>query len=65
MNQHFKPIVLINHDIYPFDGECNVMLYSFVTSCNDFLVILCTCIQHRANALDPIRNSHLSALRLV
>jgi hypothetical protein len=31
LNQHFKPIVLINHDIHPFDGELNVIPSSFVT----------------------------------
>jgi hypothetical protein len=30
LNHHFEPLVLINHDIYPFDGECNVMSSSFV-----------------------------------
>ena len=30
LNQHFKPMVLINHDIHPFDGEWNVIPYSFV-----------------------------------
>jgi hypothetical protein len=30
LNQHFKPMVLINHDIHPFDGEWNVMPSSFV-----------------------------------
>jgi hypothetical protein len=30
LNQHFEPMVLINHDIHPFDGEWNVMPSSFV-----------------------------------
>ena len=30
LNQHFEPMVLINHDIHPFDGEWNVMSSSFV-----------------------------------
>jgi hypothetical protein len=25
LNQHFEPMVLINHDIHPFDGEWNVI----------------------------------------
>jgi hypothetical protein len=29
LNQHFKPMVLINHDIHPFDGEWNVIPSSF------------------------------------
>jgi hypothetical protein len=28
--QHFEPVVLINHDIHPFDGECNVIPSPFV-----------------------------------
>jgi hypothetical protein len=31
LNQHFKTMFLINHDIHPFDGEWNVMPTSFVT----------------------------------
>jgi hypothetical protein len=30
LNQHFKPMVVINHDIQPFDGEWNVIPSSFV-----------------------------------
>jgi hypothetical protein len=30
LNHHFEPVVLINHDIHPFDGEWNVMSSSFV-----------------------------------
>jgi hypothetical protein len=30
LNQHFKPMVLINQDIHPFGGEWNVIPYSFV-----------------------------------
>jgi hypothetical protein len=30
LNHHFEPMVLINHDIHPFDGEWNVMPSSFV-----------------------------------
>jgi hypothetical protein len=30
LNHHLEPVVLINHDIHPFDGEWNVMSYSFV-----------------------------------
>jgi hypothetical protein len=30
LNHHFEPLVLINHDIHPFDGEWNVMSSSFV-----------------------------------
>jgi hypothetical protein len=30
LNQHFEPMVLINHDIHPFEGEWNVMPSSFV-----------------------------------
>jgi hypothetical protein len=30
LNQHFEPMVLINHDIHPFDGEWNVIPYPFV-----------------------------------
>jgi hypothetical protein len=29
LNQHFKPMVSINHDIHPFDGEWNVIPTSF------------------------------------
>ena len=61
LNQHFKPMVLINHDIHPFDGEWNVLSYS---SCNDFLVVLSTCLQHSVNASDPIRTSRLSVLEI-
>jgi hypothetical protein len=32
LNQHFKHMVLINHDIHPFDGEWNVMSSSFVNT---------------------------------
>jgi hypothetical protein len=30
LNQHSKPMVLLNHDIHSFDGEWNVILSSFV-----------------------------------
>jgi hypothetical protein len=30
LNQHFEPMVLINHDIHSFDREWNVIPYSFV-----------------------------------
>jgi hypothetical protein len=30
LNHHFEPMVLINRDIHPFDGEWNVMSSSFV-----------------------------------
>jgi hypothetical protein len=75
MNQYFKPMVLINHDIHPFDEKWNVIPSSFVNYIhpfdekwnvipssllitniiNDFLVVLCTCLQHSVNAPDPIR----------
>jgi hypothetical protein len=29
LNQHFKPMVLINHGIHPFDGEWIVIPSSF------------------------------------
>jgi hypothetical protein len=53
LNQHFELMVLINHDIHPFDGEWNVMSSS---PCNDFQVVLCTCLHHSVNVHDPIRN---------
>jgi hypothetical protein len=52
LNQHFEPMVLINHDIHHFDGEWNVISSS---SCNDFLVVLCRFLQHSVNSPDPIR----------
>ena len=66
LNQHFEPMVLINHNIHPFDGEWNVMSSSFVNykHHDDFLVVLCKCLQHSVNASDPIRTLLLSALRL-
>jgi hypothetical protein len=63
LNQHFETMVFINHDIHPFDGEWNVIPYSFVDYRND-VMILCTCIQHNINALDPIKNPQLSTFRL-
>jgi hypothetical protein len=30
LNGHFEPVVLINHDIHPFDWEWNVMSSLFV-----------------------------------
>jgi hypothetical protein len=30
LNHHFEHVVLINHNIHPFDGEWNVMSYPFV-----------------------------------
>jgi hypothetical protein len=30
LNHHFEPVVLINHDIHPFDGEWNAMPCSLV-----------------------------------
>jgi hypothetical protein len=30
LNKYLKHMVFINHDIHPFDGEWNVMSYSFV-----------------------------------
>jgi hypothetical protein len=30
LDQHFEPMVLVNHDIHPFDGKCNGMPSSFV-----------------------------------
>jgi hypothetical protein len=38
MSQHFEPMVLINHDIHPFDGEWNVMSYSFVNYINHVMI---------------------------
>jgi hypothetical protein len=38
LNQHFEPMVLIKHDIHPFDGECNVIPSSFV-SCRHHVMI--------------------------
>ena len=63
MNQHFEPMVFINHDIHPFDGEWNVMSYSFINYIHHVMV-LCTCLKISVNASDPIRTSQLSTLRL-
>jgi hypothetical protein len=63
LNQHFEPMVLINHDIDPFDGEFNVISSSFV-NCKHHVMILCTFIQHSVNALDLIKTLQLSALGL-
>jgi hypothetical protein len=30
LNQHFEPVVLISHDIHPFDREWNAIPSSFV-----------------------------------
>jgi hypothetical protein len=49
LNQHFEPMVLINHDIHPFDGEWNVIPYSFVNY-RHHVMILCTCLHHSINA---------------
>ena len=61
LNQHFEPILLINHDIHPFDREWNVIHSSFVNY-RHYVMVLCTCIQHSVNALDPIRTLQLSVL---
>jgi hypothetical protein len=63
LNQLFEPMVLINHDIHPFDGEWNVIPSSFV-NCRHHVMILCRCLQHSVNAPDPIRNLQLSTLRI-
>ena len=63
LNHHFFPMVLINRDIHPFDGEWNVMSYSFVNYRNH-VIVLCACLQHSVNSLDPIRTLHLSTLRI-
>jgi hypothetical protein len=55
-NQHFDPMVLINHDIHPFDGEWNVIPYSFVNY-KHHVTILCKCLQHSVNGPDPIITS--------
>jgi hypothetical protein len=49
LNHHFEPVVLINHDIHPFGGECNVISYSFINYIHHVMV-LCTCLQHRVNS---------------
>jgi hypothetical protein len=54
LNQHFESMVLINHDIHPFDWKWNVIPSSFVNY-RHHVMILCTCLQHNVNALDPIR----------
>jgi hypothetical protein len=38
LNHHFEPVVLINHAIHRFDGECNVMPSSFV-NCRQHVMI--------------------------
>jgi hypothetical protein len=38
LNQHFEPMVLINHDIHPFDGEWNVTPTSFVNYINHVMI---------------------------
>jgi hypothetical protein len=38
LNQHFNPLVLINHDIHPFDGEWNAMPSSFVNYQNHVMI---------------------------
>jgi hypothetical protein len=63
LNHHFEPVVLINHGIDPFDGEWNVMSFSFVKY-GHHVIVLCTFLQHSVNASDPIRTSQLSALEL-
>jgi hypothetical protein len=55
LNHHFELMVLINHDIHPFDGEWNVMSSSFFNY-RHHLMVLCTFLQHSVNASDPIRN---------
>jgi len=59
----FEPVVLINHDIHPLDGEWNVIPSSFVNY-RYHVMVLCTCLQHSFDALDPIRTLQLSALRI-
>jgi len=54
LNQHFEPMVLINHDIHPFDGEWNAIPSSFVNY-GHHVIILCTFLYHSVNAPDPIR----------
>jgi hypothetical protein len=54
LNHHFEPVVLINRNIHPFDGEWNVMSYSFVNYIHH-VMILFTCLQLSVNALDLIR----------
>jgi hypothetical protein len=61
LNQHFEPMVLINHAIHPLDGEWNVIPSSFVNY-RHHVMILCTYLQHNINAPDPIRTLHLSAI---
>jgi hypothetical protein len=63
LNHHFEPVVLINHDIHPFDWEWNVISYSFFNY-RHHAMVLCTFLQHSINASNPIRTSYLSALRL-
>jgi hypothetical protein len=63
LNHHFEPLVLINHDIHPFDGEWNVMSSSFVNY-RHHVMVLCTCLQHSVNASDPIRTPQLIVLGL-
>jgi hypothetical protein len=43
LNQHFKPMVFINHGIHPFDGEWNVIPCSFVNY-KRHVMIICTCL---------------------
>jgi hypothetical protein len=63
LNHHFEHVVLINRDIHPFGGECNIMSYSFVNYIHH-LMVLCTFLQHSVNAVDPIRTLQLSVLEL-
>jgi hypothetical protein len=63
LNHHFEPVVLINHDIHPFDGEWNLMSSSLVNY-RHHVMVLCTCLQHSVNALNPIRTLELSAFIL-
>jgi hypothetical protein len=53
LNQHFDPMVLINHDIHPFDGEWNVIPSSFVNY-RHHLMILCIFLHNSVNAPDPL-----------
>ena len=54
LNQHFEPMILINHDIHPFDGEWSVIPSSFVNY-KHHVMIVCTFLQKNVNAPDPIR----------
>jgi hypothetical protein len=38
LNHHLQPVVLINRDIHPFDGEWNAMSSSFVNCIHHVMI---------------------------